>query len=103
MTNKLTGQYYRTVSLLYYYPRRYQSNHVPPRGTTCSQPHDEEGLRLSGGRLRLIYTCNVCERRSTKEFSKQAYTNGVVLVRCPGCSNLHLIADNLGWFGSDKW
>lgn len=27
-----------------------------------------------------------------------AYTTGVVLVRCPGCRNLHLVADHLGYF-----
>ena len=50
------------------------------------------------GRLHMTYTCKVCGRRSGREFSKQAYTGGVVLIQCPGCESLHLVADNLGWF-----
>jgi len=43
-------------------------------------------------------TCTKCETRSSHKFTTHSYEKGVVLIRCPGCRNLHLIADNLGWF-----
>ena len=49
--------------------------------------------------LAMLFTCKVCETRSAKTMSRATYETGIVLVRCPKCKNLHLIADRLGWFG----
>ena len=51
----------------------------------------------------MMYTCAVegCGTKQARVFSKQSYESGVVLLRCEGCNNLHLVADNLGWFEED--
>ena len=63
-------------------------------GTFIDIPGSERG----GKKLAIIYTCKVCNTRGAKKFTEQAYRNGLVMIRCPGCQNLHLIADRLGVF-----
>jgi len=63
--------------------------------TTVSE---QELLRMAPMKY-IEFTCTVCQGRVCKTFSKHSYEKGVVLIRCSGCQNLHLIADNLGFTG----
>jgi hypothetical protein len=51
--------------------------------------------------MLVLYTCRVCDTRSARQISKQGYHKGSVVVRCPGCKNLHLLSDHLGFFDDD--
>ncbi|KAF7811823.1 DNL-type zinc finger protein [Senna tora] len=62
--------------------------------------HAKSSLKTSSRHdLAMIFTCKVCETRSIKTVCRESYEKGVVVARCGGCNNLHLIADHLGWFG----
>ena len=66
--------------------------------STSSKTLEKSHLGYFQPKMCITYTCRVCGTRSSKTFSKVSYEKGVVLVRCSGCNNLHLIADNLGYF-----
>lgn len=50
-------------------------------------------------RMAVAFTCGPCGARVEKGFSRSSYERGVVIVRCPGCQELHMIADNEGRLG----
>lgn len=49
-------------------------------------------------RMGIQFRCQICDHTLQKTFTRQSYEKGVVIIRCDSCENLHLIADNLGWF-----
>ena len=59
---------------------------------------DVPGVQSTGDKMVLMFTCTVCNTRSARKISKQAYQTGIVMVRCAGCNNRHLIADRMGVF-----
>nr|XP_054770506.1 DNL-type zinc finger protein-like [Lytechinus pictus] len=75
----------------------------------CSRQTDDtsaaaakQALGKIEGKLHLAFTCKVCGMRTARGISKHAYEKGVVIVKCNGCDNNHLIADNLDWFKGAK-
>jgi hypothetical protein len=49
----------------------------------------------------MMFTCKVCETRTARRVGKAAFHHGTVLVRCPGCLGLHVIADHKGFFSDE--
>ena len=61
--------------------------------------HDERTFTLPASEAPQPPPVCPADSRAMRSFSKQAYTSGVVIIKCPECGSRHLIADRLGWFG----
>ena len=70
--------------------------------STNETPGSAELGKVDLDKMQIVFTCNVCQERSSRIISKLAYEKGVIIIKCFGCENNHLIADNLGWFFDEK-
>lgn len=65
--------------------------------SNVGQVSTESGFVLKD-RMAIQFTCNICQAKTKKSFTRRAYEQGVVIVRCSQCRQQHLIADHLDYF-----
>ena len=93
----------RSTAFYRYPPSSIRGRQQSTAAVPSSLPDEESSSEdiPEAPQYEITLTCKPCLHRSTHRITKQGYHKGSVLVRCPSCHNLHLIADKLGFF-SDK-
>jgi len=82
----------------YFYLFREFSSEIKDNNVQSRVPLGNVNTSGEPARMGIQFRCKVCDHTLQKTFTRQSYEHGVVIIRCDSCSNLHLIADNLGWF-----
>lgn len=51
-------------------------------------------------RIGVVFTCTAdnCGQRIVKSVRRRSYESGTVVVKCPKCDKIHVVADNLGMY-----
>ncbi|XP_073828090.1 uncharacterized protein [Musca autumnalis] len=75
---------------------------LPASSSGSISPTTLKNYRRMTRKIDIVYRCKICNTRNSKKVSEQAYTSGVVILQCDGCSVNHLIIDNVGWFTNTK-
>lgn len=81
-----------------------ESNGQLPTTAAETQTSAGEGKTVLGSvgadRIGVVFTCTAdnCGQRIVKSVRRQSYEKGTVVVKCPKCEKIHVIADHLGMY-----
>ena len=78
-------------------PRRSLTDTTATSDTEIQIP----GVKTEGDKYVIVYV-QVCETRSAED-QQATYHHGCVIIKCPKCENMHLIADHLGVIEEKGW
>lgn len=57
---------------------------------------------VGADKIGVVFTCTAdnCGQRIVKSVRRRSYESGTVVITCPKCGKIHIVADNLGMYSS---